>query len=325
MKLQRRRFLRLSAGVGALPAVSRIARAQTYPARPVHIIVGFAAGGTYDIMARLIGQFLSERLGRQFLIENRTGGSGNIAVEAVVRAPADGYTLLLSGSNDAINATLYEKLNFNFIRDVAPVAGIARLPNVMVVAASVPARTLADFISDAKANPGTFNIASAGTGTANHMSGELLKAMSGINMLHVPYRGGAPALADLLGGQVQVMFSTVPAVIEYIRAGKLRALALTTATRFDMLPDVPAIAEFLPGYEATTWNGIVAPRNTPAEIVEKLNNEINAGLADPNMKAQLANLGATALVGSPADFGKLIAEETEKWAKVVRFTGINAE
>jgi tripartite-type tricarboxylate transporter receptor subunit TctC len=262
MKLQRRRFLRLSVGVAAVPAVSRIARAQTYPARPVHIIVGFAAGGTYDIMARLIGQLLSERLGRQFLIENRTGGSGNIAVEAVVHAPADGYTLLLSGSNDAINATLYEKLNFNFIRDVAPVAGIARLPNVMVVARSVPARTLADFISDAKANPGTFNIASAGTGTANHMSGELLKAMSGINMLHVPYRGGAPALADLLGGQVQVMFSTVPAVIEYIRAGKLRALAVTTATRFDMLPDVPAIAEFLPGYEATTWNGIVARPGT---------------------------------------------------------------
>jgi tripartite-type tricarboxylate transporter receptor subunit TctC len=263
MKLQRRRFLRLSAGVAAVPAVSRIARAQTYPARPVHIIVGFAAGGTYDIMARLIGQLLSERLGRQFLIENRTGGSGNIAVEAVVHAPADGYTLLLSGSNDAINATLYEKLNFNFIRDVAPVAAIARLPNVMVVARSVPARTLADFISDAKANPGTFNIASAGTGTANHMSGELLKAMSGINMLHVPYRGGAPALADLLGGQVQVMFSTVPAVIECIRAGKLRALAVTTATRFDMLPDVPAIAEFLPGYERPRGTVLSRPGTRP--------------------------------------------------------------
>jgi tripartite-type tricarboxylate transporter receptor subunit TctC len=325
MKLQRRQFLRLLAEVTTVPAVSRIARGQTYPARPVRIIVGFAAGGTYDIMARLVGQSLSERLGRQFLIENRTGGSGNIAVEAVVHASADGYTLLLSGSNDAINATLFEKLNFNFIRDVAPVAGIARLPNVMVVARSFPAKTLADFISDAKANPGIFNIASAGTGTANHMSGELLKAMGGINMLHVPYRGGAPALADLLGGQVQVMFSTVPAVIEYIRAGKLRALAVTTETRLDMLPDVPAITEFLPGYEATTWNGIVAPRNTPAVIVDKLNGEVNAGLADPKMKMRFAELGGTALPGSPEDFAKLIADDTEKWGRVIRAANIKAE
>jgi tripartite-type tricarboxylate transporter receptor subunit TctC len=325
MKLPRRQFLHLTAGAAAFPAVSRIAWAQAYPARPVRIIVGFAAGGAYDIMARLIGQSLSERLGQPFLIENRTGGSGNVGAETVVRAPADGYTLLLSGSNDAINASLYEKLNFNFIRDITPVASIASLPNVMVVALSVPAKTLGDFITDAKANPGKINMASAGTGTPNHMSGELFKAMSGVNMLHVPYRGGAPALADLLGGQVQVMFSVIPSSIEYIRAGKLRALAVTTATRLDVLPDVPTVAEFVPGYEASTWNGIGAPKNTPAEIVDKLNKEINAALVDPKMKAQLADLGATALVGSPADFGNLIAEETVKWAKVVKIAGIKVE
>jgi tripartite-type tricarboxylate transporter receptor subunit TctC len=325
MKLRRRQFLHLAAGVAALPAASRIARAQTYPARPVRIIVGFAAGGAYDIMARLIGQALSERLGQQFLIENRTGGSGNVGVETVVHAPPDGYTLLLSGSNDAINATLYEKLNFNFMRDITPVASIASLPNVMVVALSVQARTLGEFIADTKANPGKINMASAGTGTPNHMSGELFKAMSGVNMLHVPYRGGAPALADLLGGQVQVMFSVIPSSIEYIRTGKLRALAVTTSTRLDVLPDVPTVAEFVPGYEASTWNGIGAPKNIPPEIVNKLNKEINAALAEPKMKAQLADLGATALVGSPADFGKLIAAETEKWAKVVKIAGIKVE
>jgi tripartite-type tricarboxylate transporter receptor subunit TctC len=325
MTLARRQFLQLAAGATALPAISRIAYAQVYPTRPVRIIVGFAAGGAYDIMARLIGQSLSERLGQPVLIENRTGGSGNVGTETVVHAPADGYTLLLSGSNDAINATLYEKLNFNFIRDIAPVASIASLPNVMVVALSVRAKTLGDFIADAKANPGKINMASAGTGTPNHMSGELFKAMSGVDMIHVPYRGGAPALTDLLGGQVQVMFGVIPSSIEYIRAGKLRALAVTTGTRLDVLPDVPTVAELVPGYEATTWNGIGAPKNTPAEIVDKLNKEINAALADPKMKAQLADLGATALVGSPADFGKLIAEETEKWAKVVKIAGIKVE
>jgi tripartite-type tricarboxylate transporter receptor subunit TctC len=325
MTLARRQFLQLAAGATALPAISRIAYAQVYPTRPVRIIVGFAAGGAYDIMARLIGQSLSERLGQPVLIENRTGGSGNVGTETVVHAPADGYTLLLSGSNDAINATLYEKLNFNFIRDIAPVASIASLPNVMVVALSVRAKTLGDFIADAKANPGKINMASAGTGTPNHMSGELFKAVSGVDMIHVPYRGGAPALTDLLGGQVQVMFGVIPSSIEYIRAGKLRALAVTTGTRLDVLPDVPTVAELVPGYEATTWNGIGAPKNTPAEIVDKLNKEINAALADPKMKAQLADLGATALVGSPADFGKLIAEETEKWAKVVKIAGIKVE
>jgi tripartite-type tricarboxylate transporter receptor subunit TctC len=325
MILPRRQVLHLAAGAAAFPAASRIAWAQAYPTRPVRIIVGFAAGGAYDIMARLIGQSLSERLGQPFLIENRTGGSGNVGAETVVHAPADGYTLLLSGSNDAINASLYEKLNFNFIRDITPVASIASLPNVMVVALSVRAKTLGDFITDAKANPGKINMASAGTGTPNHMSGELFKAMSGVNMLHVPYRGGAPALSDLLGGQVQVMFSVIPSSIEYIRSGKLRALAVTTATRLDVLPDVPTVCEFVPGYEASTWNGIGAPKNTPAEIVDKLNKEINAALADPKMKAQLADLGATALVGSPADFGKLIAEETVKWAKVVKIAGIKVE
>jgi tripartite-type tricarboxylate transporter receptor subunit TctC len=325
MKLRRRQFLHLAAGVAAQSAASRIARAQTYPARPVRIIVGFAAGGAYDIMARLIGQSLSERLGQAFLIENRTGGSGNVAAETVVHSPPDGYTLLLSGSNDAINASLYEKLNFNFMRDITPVASIASLPNVMVVALSVQAKTLGDFITDAKANPGKINMASAGTGTPNHMSGELFKAMSGVNLLHVPYRGGAPALADLLGGQVQVMFSVIPSSIEYVRAGKLRALAVTTSNRLDVLPDVPTVAEFVPGYEANTWNGIGAPKNTPPEIVNKLNREINAALAEPKMKAQLADLGATPLVGSPADFGKLIAAETEKWAKVVKIVGIKVE
>jgi tripartite-type tricarboxylate transporter receptor subunit TctC len=290
MKLRRRQFLHLAAGVAAQQAASRIARAQTYPSHPVRIIVGFAAGGAYDIMARLIGQSLSERLGQAFLIENRTGGSGNVAAETVVHSPPDGYTLLLSGSNDAINASLYEKLNFNFMRDITPVASIASLPNVMVVALSVQAKTLGDFITDAKANPGKINMASAGTGTPNHMSGELFKAMSGVNMLHVPYRGGAPALADLLGGQVQVMFSVIPSSIEYVRASKLRALAVTTSTRLDVLPDVPTVAEFVPGFEANTWNGIGAPKNTPPEIVNKLNREINAALAEPKMKAQLADL-----------------------------------
>ncbi len=308
MKLPRRKFLHLAAGAAALAAIPRMAVAQAYPARPVRIVVGFAPAGVADINARLIGQWLSERLGQQFIVENRGGAGGNIATEAVVRSPADGYTLLLAGSNDAINATLYEKLNFNFIRDIVPVAGIAVVPNVMVVNLSVPARTVPEFIAYAKANPGKINMASAGSGTPNHMSGELFKAMTGVNMLHVPYRGGGPALADLLGGQVQVTFSPMPTSIETIRAGKLRALAVTSASRSEALPDIPAVAEFVPGYEASTWSGIGAPANTPADIVDKLNKEINAGLSDPKMKARFADLGATVLAGSPADFGNFIVK-----------------
>ena len=321
----RRQFLHLAAGAAALPAVSRIARAQTYPTRPVRIIVGFPPGGAADIAARLMGQWLSERLGQPFVIENRPGAGSNIATEAVVRAPADGYTLLLVSTSNAINATLYDKLNFNFIRDIAPVAGIIRVPHVMEVNPSVPAKTVPEFIAYAKANPGKINMASAGIGAAPHVSGELFKMMTGVDMVHVPYRGAAPALTDLLGGQVQVMFDTMPSSIEYIRAGKLRALAVTTATRSEALPDIPTVGDFVPGYEASAWYGVGAPKNTPAEIVDKLNKEINAGLADPKMKARLADLGGTVLAGSPADFGKLIADETEKWAKVVKFAGIKPE
>jgi tripartite-type tricarboxylate transporter receptor subunit TctC len=325
MKIPRRQFVHLAAGAAALPAVARFAMAQTYPTRPARIIVGFAPAGLNDIFARLIGQWLSERLGQQFIVENRGGAGGNIGTEAVVRSPADGYTLLLAGSNDAINATLYERLNFNFIRDIVPVAGIALVPNVMVVNLSVPAKTVPEFIAYAKANPGKINMASAGSGTQNHMSGELFKAMTGINMVHVPYRGGGPALADLLGGQVQVTFSPMPTSIETIKAGKLRALAVTTALRSEALPNIPAVAEFVPGYEAGGFVGIGAPRNTPAAIVEKLNKEINAALADPQMKARLADLGASVLPGSPADFGRLIADDTEKWAKVVKLSGAKPE
>jgi tripartite-type tricarboxylate transporter receptor subunit TctC len=303
----------------ALPAVSRIAWAQTYPSRPVRIVVGFPPGGPTDIAARLIGQSLSERLGQQFVIENRPGAGSNIGTEAVVRAPPDGYTLFLAYSANAINATLYDKLNFNFIRDIAPVAAINREPLVMLANPSFPAKTVPEFIAYAKANPGKINFASGGNGTPPHVSGELFKMMTGVNLVHVPYRGGAPALTDLLGGQVQVMFVAISASIEYVRAGNLRPLAVTTASRSDALPDIPTVGDFIPGYEASTWCGIGAPKGTPAEIIDKLNKEINAGLVDP--KVRLANMGSTALPGSPADFGKLIAEETEKWAKVVKLSG----
>jgi tripartite-type tricarboxylate transporter receptor subunit TctC len=325
MKLPRRNFLHLAAGAAALPAAPRIARAQTYPTRPVRLIVGFAAGGGQDILARLIGQWLSERLGQQFVIDNRPGAGGNLAAEAVVRAPADGYTLLLVGVPNAINATLYDRLNFNFIRDIAPVAGIIRGTYVMVVNPSVPAKTVPEFVAYAKANPGRISFGSAGIGSPNHVAGELFKVMAGVNLVHIPYRGIAPALNDLLGGQVQVTFASMPSSIGYIRADKLRALAVTTATRSEVLPDVPTVGEFVPGYEASAWYGLGAPKATPAEIVDKLNKEINAALADPKVKARLADLGGTPLLGSPADFGKLIAEETEKWAKVVKFSGPKAD
>jgi tripartite-type tricarboxylate transporter receptor subunit TctC len=326
MKLpHRRQFLHLAAGAAALPAVSRVARAQTYPSRPVRIIIGFAPAGGTDIMARLIGQWLSERLGQQFVIENRPGAASNIGTEIVVNAPPDGYTLLLATFVNAVNATLYDKLNFNFIRDIAPVAGIARDTFAIEVHPSVPAKTVPEFIAYAKANPGTINMATAGVGSGNHIAGELFKMMTGVNLLHVPYRGAGPALVDLLGGQVQVMFANISSSIEYVRAGKLRALAVTIATRSPVLPDLPPIAEFVPGYEFSFWTGVGAPKNTPAEIVAKLNKEINAGLADPKIKARLADVGGTVLAGSPAEFGKLIAEETEKWGKVIRTANIKGE
>ena len=325
MKVSRREFLYLAAGAAALPAVTRIAGAQSYPTRPVHIIVGYAPGGATDIMARLVGQWLSERLGQQFVIENRPGAGSNIAAEAVVRAPADGYTLLLVGVSNAINATLYDRLNFNFIRDITPVAGIIRDTYVMVVNPSFPAKTVPEFVAYAKADPGRINFGSAGIGSPNHVTGELFKIMTGVNLLHVPYRGIALALSDLLGGQVQVAFASMPSSIEFIRAGRLRALAVTTATRSEVLPDVPTVGEFVPGYEASAWYGIGAPKATPAEIVDKLNKEINAALADPKMKARLADLGGTPFLGSPADFGKLIADDTERWGKVVEFSGAKVD
>jgi tripartite-type tricarboxylate transporter receptor subunit TctC len=325
MKLSRHQFLRLAAGATALPVVSRFAWAQTYPTRPVRLVVGFAAGGTTDIVARLIGQWLSERLGRQFVIENRPGAGTNIATEAVVRAPADGYTLLMVTPANAINATLYDKLNFNFLRDIAPVAGIISAPDVMEVNPSFAAKTVPEFIRYAKANSGKINYGSAGNGAGSHVAGEMFKMMAEINMVHVPYRGGAPAMTDLMGGRVQVLFGQLPESMEYIRAGKVRALAVTTATRSEVLPDIPTVGDFVPGYEARAVQGIGAPKNTSAEIVAKLNNEINAGLADPRLKARLPDLGATVFPGSSADFGKFVAEETEKWAKVVKFAGIKAE
>ena len=325
MKLPRRTFLHLAAGAAALPAFSRAAVAQTYPTRPVKLVVGFAPGGGNDIVARLIAQWLSERLGQPFVVENRPGAGTNIATEAVVRAPPDGYTLLFVAPSSAINATLYEKLSFNFIRDIAPVASLIQLPNVMEVNLSVPVKTVPEFIAYAKADRSKINMASPGVGTSVHLSGELFKMMAGVDMLHVPYRGTAPALTDLLGGQVQVMFGTMTGSIEYIRTGTLRALAVTTATRAEVLPDVPTVAEFVPGYEASTWYGIGAPKNTPTETIDKLNKEINAGLADSKMKAQLADLGGTALAGSPAEFGRIIADETEKWAKVVKFARIKPQ
>ena len=325
MKLPRRNFLRLAAGTAALPAMSGIAWAQSYPMRPVRILVGYAPGGGVDIVARLISQWLSERLGQSFVVENRPGGATNIATEAVVRAPADGYTMLLADAAAAINATLYDKLNFSFVRDIAPVAGIIRVANVMEVNPSFPAKTVPEFIAYAKANPGRINFASGGNGAPPHVSGELFKMLTGVNIVHIPYRGLAPALTDLIGGQVQVMFGTMPPSIEYIRSGKLHALAVTTDVRSAALPNVPTVSEFVPGYEASTWYGVVAPKNTPADVVEKLNREINAGLADPKLKARLGDFGGTLLVGSPVDFGKLIADETDKWGKVVKFAGIKPE
>jgi tripartite-type tricarboxylate transporter receptor subunit TctC len=305
--------------------VSRVTWAQAYPSRPVRWILGFTSGGNTDIISRLLGQRLSEQLGQPFIIESRPGAGTNIATEAVVRAPADGHTLLFVSASNAINATLYDKLNFNFIRDIAPVASLVRAPNVMVVNPTVPAKTVPEFIAYAKANPGKINMASPGIGTTPHLAGELFKTMTGVNIQHVPYRGAAPALTDLIAGQVQLYFVTTPASIDYIRTGKLRALAVTTATRSEALPDIPSVGEFVPGYEASAWWGVGAPKDTPADIVEKLNKEINAALADPKMKARLADLGCTVLAGSPSDFRKLIAEETEKWGKVVKSTGIKAE
>jgi tripartite-type tricarboxylate transporter receptor subunit TctC len=325
VRLPRRKFLHLAAAAAAIPAISRIATAQNYPTRPVRIIVGFTPGGPPDVLSRLIGQWLSERLGQQFIVESRPGAGSNIGTEAVVNAPADGHTLLLVSAGNAVNATLYDKLNFHFIRDIAPVAGLIRSPNLMVVNPSVPAHTVPEFIAYAKANPGKINMASSGNGTSPHVAGELFKLMSGVNMVHVPYRGGAPALTDLIAGQVQVYFTTVTNAIEYIRAGRLRALAVSTPTRLEVLPDIPTLNEFVPGYEASGWFGIGAPKNTPAEIVHRLNEEINVALADSKLKARLLDLGGTLLTGSPADFGKLIADETEKWGRVIRAAHIKAD
>ena len=325
MTLPRRCFLQLAASAAALPVASRMARAQTYPTRPVRIIVGYPAGAATDLVGRLMGQWLSERLGQQFIIENRAGANSNIATEVVTRAAADGHVLLMATSSNAINTTLYDKLNFNFIYDIVPVAGIVRTPSVMVVSPSVPAKTVPEFIAYAKANPGKINMAAPGIGSPQHVTGELFKLMAGVSIVSVPYRGGAPAFADLLGGQVQVYFPALIGAIEYIRTGKLRALAVTSAIRSEVLPDIPTMSEFVPGYEASFWLGLGAPKNTPTETINKLNKEINAALADPKIKARLADLGGTVLPGSPADFGKLIADETEKWGKVIRAANIKPE
>ena len=324
MKLARRQFLHLAPAI-ALPVVSRIAWAQTYPARPVRIVVGLTAGSASDIVARLVGQWLSERLGQQFIVENRPGAGTNIAAEAVVRSVPDGYTLLLAASPNAINASLYDKLSFNFISDIAPVAAISREPNVIVVNPSLPTRTVPELIAYAKANPGRINMASAGNGTTSHLAGELFKMMTGVNMVHVPYRGGGPALTDLLAGQVQVFFPPMVVPVGQIRAGKLRALAVTTATRSEALPDIPTVGEFVPGYEASVWFGLGVPKGTPAEVINRLNQETNAALTDIKIKVRMAESGGTVLPGSPADFGKLIAEETDKWRKVVREANIKPE
>ena len=323
MKLRRRQCLQFAAAAAA-QAFSYCAWALDYPTRPVHLIVGFPVGGPQDIVMRLMGQWLSERLGQSFIIENRPGAGGNVGAETVVHAVPDGYTLLSVSAPNAINASLYQNLNFNFIRDIAPVVAIMRVPLVMEVNPSVPVKTVPEFIAYVKANPGKISYASAGIGTPQHVSAELFKMMTGVEMVHVPYRGAAPALTDLIGGQVQVMIDTTPASMQHIRSGRVRALAVTTATRADVLPDLPTVSDFLPGYEATSWFGIGAPRNTPPEIIEKLNKEINAGLADPKLSARLKDLGGIILPGSPADFGKLIAGETEKWAKVVKFSGAKA-
>jgi tripartite-type tricarboxylate transporter receptor subunit TctC len=320
MELGRRRLFALTAGAIAA-ARSRVAGADAYPSRPVHWIVGFAPGGSTDILARVIGQYLSEKLGQTFIIENRPGAGSNIATEVVVNAPPDGYTLLMISPAHAVNATLYDKLGYNFLRDIAPVAGISREANVMVVSPSFPATSVPAFIAYAKANPGKVNMASSGVGTSVHVAGELFNMMAGIKMTHIPYRGAGPAITDILGGQVQVMFAAMPSAFEHVKAGRLRALAVSTSTRLPTLPDVPTVGEFLPGYEASSWYGIGAPRTTPAEIVGMLNRAMNAGLADPRLKARLGELGGTMLAGSPAEFGKLTADETEKWAKVVKFSG----
>jgi tripartite-type tricarboxylate transporter receptor subunit TctC len=325
MTLLRRQFLHIAAGSVALPAVSRVTWAETYPSQPVRVIVGFAAGGPNDILARLIGQWLAKRLGHPFVIENRLGAGSNIATEAAVHAPPDGYTLLLVGSPNAINATLYDRLNFNFIRDIAPVASFMRGALVLVLHPSVPAKTLPEFIAYAKANPGKLSYGSGGVGGITHITAELFKMMTGVEMVHVPYRGVAPALTDLLGGRVQALFANPAQSIPYIGAGRLRAVAITTATRSEALPDIPTVGEFVPGYEASSIFGFGAPKNTPAEIIDKLNKEINAGLADPEIKARVADLDGTVLVGAPADFGKLIADDTEKWGKVIRAANIKVE
>jgi tripartite-type tricarboxylate transporter receptor subunit TctC len=325
MKLARRRFLHLAAGAAALRAASRTAWAQNWPSRPVHIVAGFTPGGGVDITARLVGQWLAQRLGQSFVIDNRPGAGGNIGTELVVNAQPDGYTLLLATLPNAVNATLYEKLNFDFIRDIAPVAGIVRVPMVILLHPSVPAKSVPELIAYAKTNPGKINMASAGTGTAPHVAGELFNYMAGTRMVHVPYRGQGPALTDLLGGQVQVLFATTPGTIDYIRTGQLRGLAVTTASRAEVLPDVPTVGDFVPGYEASQWYGLGAPRRTPAAIVDRLNREINAALADAGMKARFADLGGEPLAGSPADFSRLIAGETAKWANVVKFAGLKPE
>jgi tripartite-type tricarboxylate transporter receptor subunit TctC len=322
MKRSRRRFLRLAGGAAALPVLPRMARAQRYPSRPVHIVLGFPPGGSSDVIGRLMAQWLSERLGQPFVFENRPGAGSNIGTEMGARASPDGHTLLWATSANAINATLYRNLNFDFVRSFAPVAGVFRVPNVMEVNPSVPVRTVAEFIAYAKANPGKINYASGGIGSTSHLAGELFKFMTGVDMHHVPYRGSAPALIDLLSGEVQAMFDLMPASIGYIRSGKLRALAVTTATPSEALPELPTLNQFLPGYEASTWNGVSVPRNTPAEIIDMLNSHINAGLADANIKARLTELGAIVLAGSPADFGRLAAEETERWGRVIRAADI---
>ena len=325
MKLPRRKFLQLAAGAVTLPVVSRIAQAQAYPARPVRLMVGFSPGGTTDITARLVSQWLSERLGQQFVIENRAGAATNIATDAVVRAPADGYTLLLVTASNAINATLYDKLNFNFIRDIAPVAGIIRYPLVMQVNPALPAKTVPEFINHVKSNPGNISYGSGGIGTSIHVASELFKMMAGVNITHIPYRGGAPAMTALMAGEIQVVFNPLPESMEFIKAGKLRPLAVTSATRSEALPDIPTVGDFVPGFEASAIQGIGAPRNTPAEIVDQINKEINAVLADPRLKARFADLGASVFPVSPAEFGKFMAEDTEKWGKVIKFSGAKSE
>jgi tripartite-type tricarboxylate transporter receptor subunit TctC len=325
MKIPRRTFLHLAVGAAALPAVPRIARAQAYPSRPVRIIVGFPAGGATDIQARLMGQWLSDRLGQQFIIENRSGASGNIGTEAVAKAPADGYTLLQVVTPNVINAALYTNLNFDFMRDIAPVICSARLAYMVVVHPSVPATTIPEFIAYAKANPGKINYGSAGHGTPQNICCELFKMMTGVNLVHIPYRGGAPATSDLVGGHLQVIFSPVSESIEHVKAGKLRVLAVTTKTRLDVLPDVPTVADFVPGYEASGFAGMGAPTNTPADIIDMLNKELNAGLADSKIKGRIVELGGTVLGGTPAEFGTILSEAIEKWTKVIKFAGIKAE